>query len=127
MNRTFVIEGYAAIFDVADGLGDIIRHGAFTETLAGRRDPLPVLWEHRPEQRLGNIIHVEQNMTGLWIVAEIEKPVRPVQGLSFGYYAKDFVLSMTERTLKRIELVEISVTAWPLHPLATFSERKIAA
>ncbi|MFN3876148.1 MAG: HK97 family phage prohead protease, partial [Flavobacteriales bacterium] len=44
---------YAALFDVADGARDTIRPGAFAATLAARTEPLPLCWQHRPEQRIG--------------------------------------------------------------------------
>ena len=45
------IAGYAALFDVADGVRDTIRKGAFARTLAEQPHPLPLFWQHRPEQR----------------------------------------------------------------------------
>src|SRR5690606_29524975 len=45
------IAGYAALFDVADGVRDTIRRGAFARTLARRGAPLPLLWQHRAGAR----------------------------------------------------------------------------
>ncbi|MEK6542742.1 MAG: HK97 family phage prohead protease, partial [Pseudomonadota bacterium] len=39
--------GYAALFDVADRGGDVIRRGAFGDAGA----PIPLLWQHDPKRR----------------------------------------------------------------------------
>ena len=57
--------GYAALFDRRDAGRDTIRHGAFAASLASRRDPLPLYWQHRPEQRVGWIEQVGEDARGL--------------------------------------------------------------
>lgn len=47
------LAGYAALFGRADASRDTIRPGAFARTLAERQEPLPLYWQHRPEQRIG--------------------------------------------------------------------------
>ena len=44
------IAGYAALFGVPDADRDVILPGAFRDTLAARRGPFPLYWQHRPEQ-----------------------------------------------------------------------------
>ena len=45
--------GYAALFGTADAGRDTISPGAFARTLAERQEPLPLYWQHRPDQRIG--------------------------------------------------------------------------
>ena len=46
--------GYAAIFDRPDRGGDIIRKGAFANSLA-RGEGVPLLWQHNPGAVIGRI------------------------------------------------------------------------
>lgn len=117
------IAGYAALFDVADGAKDIIRRGAFRRTLAERREPLPLLWQHRHEQRVGTVEAVEEDHRGLRIVARVDNPEsravtmllrRAVSGLSFGYRARGYSSLPEGRILEDIELFEVSLVTHPL-------------
>src|SRR5690606_33013716 len=45
--------GYAALFGERDAGRDVILPGAFARTLAARRDPLPLFWQHRADLRIG--------------------------------------------------------------------------
>ena len=66
--------GYAALFDKRDAGRDTIRPGAFKRTLAERRDPLPLYWQHRPDQRIGWIDQIGEDERGLKVVASIDNP-----------------------------------------------------
>ncbi|MGB3739493.1 MAG: HK97 family phage prohead protease, partial [Pontixanthobacter sp.] len=88
------VAGYAALFDVPDAAKDIVASGAFRRTLAERADPLPLFWQHRPQQRIGWVEQAREDDRGLRIIARIDQPEsRPAQlltaraatGLSFGY------------------------------------------
>ena len=117
------LAGYAALFDVADGAKDTIRRGAFARTLAGRKDPLPLLWQHRA--RIGTVESVSEDRRGLRVVARIERTQsraaamlreQGVSGLSFGYHARGFRRTPGGRVLEEIELLEISLVTHPLQP-----------
>ena len=119
------IAGYAALFDVADGVKDTIRRGAFARTLAGRREPLPLLWQHRADRRIGTVEKAVEDRRGLRVIARIERPhsraaallrARGVDGLSFGYRARGFRRTGAGRVLEDIELLEISLVTHPLQP-----------
>jgi HK97 family phage prohead protease len=122
---TLRIAGYAALFGVPDGAGDIIRPGAFTRTLADRGDALPLYWQHRPEQRIGTVQRAEEDARGLRVIARIDNPrsravsallAREVNGLSFGYRALGYRRTPQSRLLEEIELIEVSVVTHPLQP-----------
>ena len=121
------IAGYAALFGVADAADDTIRPGAFARTLAERKDPLPLYWQHRPAQRIGTIESIAEDPRGLRVVARIDRPDsiaaamlgrRQVDGLSFGYRARGYRRLSKGRLLEDIELLEISLVTHPLQPAA---------
>lgn len=117
------LAGYAALFDVPDSARDTIRPGAFTQTLAGRTDPLPLYWQHRPEQRIGWIEQAREDARGLRVIAAIDNPdsrsaamlrTHTVSGLSFGYRARAARHTLHGRVLEAIDLFEVSLVTHPL-------------
>lgn len=123
-----LVAGYAALFDMADGAGDVIRKGAFARSLAEHRASgraLPLFWQHRQEQRIGTVEAVEEDERGLRVVARVDNPEsrafqlllrRQVSGLSFGYRARGYRRLPAGRLLEDIELFEVSLVAQPLQP-----------
>ena len=93
--------GYAAIFGRPDASGDVIRPGAFAASLAARRisgDPLPLFWQHRPDQQIGWVERIAEDAKGLRVIARLSSPegtnaamlrAGEVTGLSFGYRARE--------------------------------------
>jgi len=121
--RVLRIAGYAALFDRVDGARDTIRRGAFSRTLSERRGPYPLYWQHRPEQRIGWVETAGEDARGLRIIATIDNPdgraakllrERAVNGLSFGYRARNYRHTPQGRELADIELFEVSVVTHPL-------------
>ncbi len=115
--------GYAGLFDVPDADKDIIRRGAFAASLASRKTPLPLLWQHRPDQKIGEIESVSEDERGLRVVAQITRPSsrgatmlskHTVSGLSFGYRARKARYSDAGRELLEIDLFEVSLVTHPL-------------
>ncbi len=122
------IAGYAALFDICDSGGDIIRRGAFADT----KLPLPLLWQHDPERRIGTIDALHEDGLGLKIEAtvlpqtgcarEVAAMLRDgsVNGLSFGYRVRASRSGMPgrggkqTRELTQVELVEISLVTNPM-------------
>lgn len=115
--------GYAALFGVRDAGRDVIRRGAFARTLAERREPLPLFWQHKADQRIGWIEEVAEDERGLRVVASIDNPSGgaaaalkrgSVTGLSFGYRARDFTRSQEGRDLTDLDLFEVSLVTHPM-------------
>ena len=119
--------GYAALFGIRDAGRDTIRRGAFSETLAawnsGRDGPLPLYWQHRPDQRIGSIEEVAEDQRGLRVIGVIDNPDggaaaalkrRTVTGLSFGFRARNFTRDVSRRELQAVDLFEISLVTHPM-------------
>ena len=116
------LAGYAALFDIPDGAGDVIRKGAFARAIAEAK-PLPLFWEHRPSQPIGTVELLAEDAKGLRVIARIDNPHgragqalarRGVSGLSFGYRARRFRPLPTGRLLEDIDLLEVSLVTHPL-------------
>lgn len=119
------IAGYAALFGVTDGARDTIRPGAFARTLARRKEPLPLLWQHRASARIGTVEFAREDRRGLRVIARVDRQqsraaallrAKAVNGLSFGYRARGFRRTAQGRVLEEIELLEISLVTHPLQP-----------
>ncbi|MBC2670513.1 HK97 family phage prohead protease [Novosphingobium piscinae] len=117
--------GYAALFDRRDGGRDVIRRGAFARSLAARRGPLPLYWQHRADQRIGWVESLAEDERGLRVTATIDNPgggaaaaLRrgAVTGLSFGYVARGFQPDGIGRELTEIDLFEVSLVTHPMQP-----------
>jgi uncharacterized protein len=112
------ITGYAAVFDLVDRVGDVIRAGAF-----GEPGPVPLLWQHRGAP-VGEMLAIGEDATGVWIEADVLNPevaglVRcgALRGLSVGYRAR-VVEQGAYRAIVRAELVEVSLVAVAMQPRA---------
>ncbi|WP_285712587.1 HK97 family phage prohead protease [Erythrobacter oryzae] len=119
--------GYAALFDIADAGRDTIRRGAFAATLAARSTPLPLYWQHRPDQPIGVIEQAAEDARGLRVIARIDRPASraaqllaagQVNGLSFGFRTRAARQTDAGRELLEVELFEVSLVTHPLHPMA---------
>lgn len=119
--------GYAALFNRMDRGGDVIRKGAFDESLrrwAGRR--VPLLWQHRPDAPIGVIEHIQEDDRGLRVIGHVTDPAGEaalalkggrVRGLSFGYRARR-TSGERPRLLEALDLIEVSLVTFPMQPRA---------
>ena len=121
--HTLRFAGYAGLFDVPDADRDVIRKGAFANSLKDRSEPIPLLWQHRPDQQIGVIETVSEDERGLRVIARIDRlssraasllKARQVSGLSFGYRAREARHSHAGRELLGIDLFEVSLVTHPL-------------
>jgi len=117
------LAGYAALFGKRDAGRDVIRKGAFARTLAARRDPVPLFWQHRPDLRVGWVEKIGEDERGLRVIAVIDNPDGAaglalkggtVTGLSFGYRTVASRTAQEGRELLDIELFEISLVTHPM-------------
>jgi HK97 family phage prohead protease len=121
--------GYAALFDREDRGGDVIAAGAFAESLARQAEPLPLLWQHDAGQPIGVVEAISEDKRGLRVIARlVPRPgvaaraaeqlrLGRIDGLSFGYRVVD-AEDGRPRRLNRLDIVEVSLVAHPMQPLA---------
>ena len=115
------IAGYASVFSLPDKGGDVVMPGAFADAAA----PIPLLWQHKPDEPIGFVDSLKEDARGLRITARIVNQGRGAQaaalvragamtGLSFGYRVKAASPARGGRRLERIELVEVSLVTFPM-------------
>nr|WP_236660024.1 HK97 family phage prohead protease [Sphingopyxis lutea] len=115
--------GYASVFDRVDRGGDVVRAGAFAASLREAR-AVPLLWQHRPGAVIGAIEALAEDARGLRVVARVTHPTAArlvargaLTGLSFGYRVRA-ARGARPRELLALDLVEVSLVAMPMQPLA---------
>lgn len=120
--------GYAAVFDRVDNGGDVVRRGAFARSLA-RNGSVPLLWQHRTGAVIGSIEKIVEDGRGLRVIGRVGAGDRgrwvasmvkgkAIDGLSFGYRVRRSARRDGVRELMDLDLVEVSVVANPMQPLA---------
>lgn len=123
--------GYGSVFGVMDSYREIVAAGAFTDSLSARASKgrkLPVLWQHRSGEPLGVYQKVQEDKVGLYLEGRllVDDVARAreahalmkagaVTGLSIGYYVTDDSWNEKDRirTLKAVDLQEVSVVTFP--------------
>ncbi|MDZ4693494.1 HK97 family phage prohead protease [Terricaulis sp.] len=124
-----IIEGYAALFGAEDHMRDIVRAGAFAASLQRRAAPMPILVEHEPRLLAGFWTDVREDGRGLWLRGDVRDELpgaarakralaRGVDGLSIGFVPLSAHRAAGVRVLTEIELLEVSIVAHPMQPLA---------
>lgn len=114
--------GYAAVFDRVDRAGDVFRGGAFAG--AGM---VPLLWQHRGNP-VGSLSAVGEDARGLRVAGVVTDPevarlVRSgaLPGLSIGFRTVR-ARQGARRELLSVALVEVSLVAAPMQPLARIEQ-----
>jgi HK97 family phage prohead protease len=124
-----IVEGYAALFGVADQMHDVVRAGAFAASLKRRGEHLPMLVEHEARLVAGVWTDVREDGRGLWLRGELRDDMpgaarakrliaRGVDGLSIGFVPVVAHASGKGRVLAEIELLEVSIVTNPMQSQA---------
>lgn len=146
-------EGYGAVFGNVDSYGDVIKKGAFRETLkewtAKKRLP-PMLAQHGGFMNamdmvpIGKWDEMSEDDNGLYVKGRIinldtergktiygAMKEGALSGMSIGYRAKEFEIGTKpdepRRILKKLELIELSVVTMPANDMARVASMKSAA
>lgn len=131
------ITGVAWPFGTPDRMGDVIEPGAFK----GAKGPLPMLAFHRPDDPVGVWAEISETTKGLTVKGRLliddlprAREVRAlvqsgaVTGLSIGFMTKKAEARRDGgRTIRAVELVEVSLVSVPAHPGARVTGAKSAA
>lgn len=137
-----VFEGFGSVFGNVDSYKEIVAPGAFAESLAAWKSAgrlPPVLWQHRSGEPIGPYVEMEEQPVGLWVKGRllVDDVVRAkearalmkakaVNGLSIGFVTREDSYDRVTgiRTLKKVDLWEVSVVTFPANPAAQISSVK---
>ena len=120
--------GYASVFDRVDRGGDIVRAGAFRQSLA-KQARVPLLWQHQAGREIGQVEHLSEDGRGLQVIGRLnndefgrllarELEQGRLSGLSFGYRVRAAEQGARAREIRELELLEVSLVRRPMQPLA---------
>lgn len=132
-----LFEGFGSVFGNVDSHGDIVQKGAFSESLGRRGMPI-MLWQHDQKEPIGKFISAKETPEGLHVTGElfIEDIPRARQayrllkegamkGLSIGFRTlEDDVDAEGNRTIKKVDLYEVSLVTFPSNELANVTAVK---
>jgi len=130
------ISGIAWKFDQPDRIGDVIEKGAFADTPL----PLPMLFGHDQNEPIGTWDIMAEKSDGLHIEGKmlVDDVVRArevsalvkagsITGISIGFITKKAnARPGGGRTIKQLEMLEVSLVTLPMHPGAKITSAKSA-
>lgn len=136
--------GYASVFDTIDWYGDVVRPGAFSETLAAwatKGTLPPILWQHQSDQPIGAHVEMKEDATGLFVrgellINDIEKAreahallkAKVISGMSIGFDVPEGGMSFDGKlnvwNLTKLDLWENSLVTFPANQDAQVEEVK---
>lgn len=124
--QSLVIEGYASLFGVEDMTGDVVRAGAFAQSLS-RGGAVGMLLSHVGGRAAGRWTTMREDGRGLFVRGFVSRETPAgrtalqmiedgtLDCLSIGFVARDWSPRvMRGRELKRIESREISLLTAPM-------------
>lgn len=133
------IAGYASTFDNIDDQGDVVRRGAFLDTIAVQRGQVPMLWQHRTNEPIGKTTLLAENDRGLVIEGQLLLKIQKAQeafalikegivkGFSIGYEPTKWAWRKgtdNVRELSAIRLYEVSPVTFPANEEAQILSSK---
>lgn len=134
-------EGYGSVFGVVDSYKEVVERGAFSESLAdwqGKRRMPALLWQHRSGEPIGVWSVMQEDDLGLHVKGKLAlKTARgaeayellqmhAISGLSIGYVTREDSYDKVTgvRTLKKLDLWEVSLVTFPANDAARVSTVK---
>lgn len=128
-----LFSGYGSVFGVIDSYKEVVAPGAFAESL-GQRTPA-MLWQHRSGEPIGVYSALREDQTGLYVEGKLAlKTARgaeayellkmgAISGLSIGFVTRDDSYDRVTdvRTLKKVDLWEVSLVTFPANESARIS------
>ena len=131
-----IFTGYGSIFGNEDQGNDIVKKGAFTKSLT-RRPPSKVkmLFQHKTDEPIGVFTDIYEDNKGLFVKGQLAMGTQKgreayellkmgaLDGMSIGFKADPDKQGYNEnkrgvRTLKEVDLMEISLVTFPMNESA---------
>lgn len=136
VNEDGLFSGYGSVFGVKDSYSEIVAPGAFSESIDTRMPSL--LWQHRTGEPIGVYTSVKEDGVGLYVEGQLAlKTVRgaeayellkmgAISGLSIGFNTREDSYDKVSgiRTLKKVELWEVSLVTFPANDAARVTDVK---
>jgi HK97 family phage prohead protease len=131
LDASGVFTGYAARFNSADLGRDLIAPGAFVESIAQRgASGVRMLFQHDPAEPIGTWLELREDTRGLFVRGRLLSEIArgrevlslmragAIDGLSIGFRTVEGRTNAKTgiRRLSKIDLWEISVVTFPMHP-----------
>jgi HK97 family phage prohead protease len=124
-------EGYGSVFGVKDSYDEIVAPGAFAESLASGKMPA-LLWQHRSGEPIGVYTEMVEDNIGLKVSGQLAMKtargaeayellkLKAISGLSIGFMTREDSYDRVTgiRTLKKVDLWEVSLVTFPANDAA---------
>jgi uncharacterized protein len=139
-DENMLVEGYGAVFGNVDAYGDVIVPGAFTKTLIDNPKP-KMLWQHDAAEVIGVWEEIKEDNYGLYMRGRILDTTRgsdahkllkagALDGMSIGFrlveWAQRSKPEDPKRTIKSVDLLEVSLVTFPANGKARVTYVKSA-
>jgi len=135
INDDGTFEGYGSVFGVKDSYDEIVAAGAFAESLTAHKSKgtLPaLLWQHRGGEPIGVYTGMEEDNIGLKVRGQLALKtsrgaeayellkMKAISGLSIGFVTREDNYDRVTgiRTLKKVDLWEVSLVTFPANDAA---------
>ena len=135
-NEQGVFTGYGSIFGNEDQGNDVVQKGAFTKSLEERpASKVKMLFQHKTDEPIGVFTEIYEDQKGLFVKGQLAMGTQKgretyellkmgaLDGMSIGFKADPTKQSYNEnkrgvRTLKEVDLMEISLVTFPMNEQA---------
>ncbi len=138
VNDDGTFEGYGSVFGVVDSYQEVVSPGAFTDSLSALKQQgrMPaLLWQHRSGEPIGVYTDMREDSIGLHVKGKLALKtargaeahellkMKALSGLSIGFMTReDSYDKLTGvRTLKKLDLWEVSLVTFPANESARIS------
>lgn len=130
-----LFSGYGSVFNLKDSYNEIVAPGAFISSLATQRQAgkMPaMLWQHRAAEPIGVYTDMQEDSIGLHVSGQIALKtargleayellkMKAISGLSIGFTTREDSYDKVSgvRTLKQVDLWEVSLVTFPANDAA---------
>ena len=135
-NNKGIFTGYGSIFGNEDRGNDIMQKGAFTKSLVNRPvSKVKMLYQHKTDEPIGVFTEIYEDSKGLFVKGQLAMGTQrgreayellkmgALDGMSIGFRADPEKQGYNEnkrgvRTLKEVDLMEISLVTFPMNESA---------